>query len=389
MGGYTVMKRSILILSGYYLPGFKGGGPIRSISNLVNNLSDHFNFKIITSDRDLGDKEAYKGIKVNNWNKLGPAEVYYISPDRMNLGGLRKIIRHTHYDLMYINSFFSPNFSIKPLLLIKLGLVPNKPVIVAPRGEFSAGALNIKKYKKSLFINLAKIFDVHSDVLWHATSQEEKEDIQKVIGKDAKIHIASNITINANDRILKNEKQAGSLKIIFLSRITWKKNLRGALEYLTSLTGNVYFDIYGPIEDKLYWKECQEIADSLPSNIHVKYLGEISNDKVSSLFSQYDIFLFPTLGENYGHVIVEAILSGCPVVISDQTPWNDLEENNAGWVIPLENKDKFHNVLQSLVEMDNTKYQMLLKNTLDYGKVKFLNQDAIEQHKALFNRFFI
>ena len=64
------MKQKVMIFTGYYLPGVKGGGPIQSIKNLVNNLSDIFDFYIVTSDRDLGDTEPYSNIKVDEWNQI-------------------------------------------------------------------------------------------------------------------------------------------------------------------------------------------------------------------------------------------------------------------------------------------------------------------------------
>jgi len=50
--------------------------------------------------------------------------------------------------------------------------------------------------------------------------------------------------------------------------------------------------------------------------------------------ADYDAFIFPTLGENFGHVIIESLSAGCPVLCSDQTPWNDVFRAGGGSVIP-------------------------------------------------------
>lgn len=73
--------------------------------------------------------------------------------------------------------------------------------------------------------------------------------------------------------------------------------------------------------------------------------------------SEHDLLLMPTLGENFGHVIPEALISGCPVLISDRTPWRELESKKAGWDIPLSRLEKFHSVLQQCVLMDNKAYK--------------------------------
>ena len=67
----------------------------------------------------------------------------------------------------------------------------------------------------------------------------------------------------------------------------------------------------------------------------------MQNDEVLSALSGHDLFFLPTLGENYGHVIHEALLSGSQVLLSDQTPWRGLTEAGLGWDLPLEGKGAF------------------------------------------------
>ena len=59
-------KNRILIFIDWFLPAYKAGGPIRSIANLVDHLSESFKFYIITGDRDLGDENSFNDIKLNN-----------------------------------------------------------------------------------------------------------------------------------------------------------------------------------------------------------------------------------------------------------------------------------------------------------------------------------
>ncbi|WP_459501265.1 glycosyltransferase family 4 protein [Bacillus sp. C1] len=377
--------KNILILAPYYLPGFKGGGPIRSISNLVHTLGNEFNFKIITSDRDLGDSISYEKVQNEVWTKVGSAEVYYVAPEKFKFRYLRGIIKRTHYDFIYLNSFFNKNFSILPILLRSMGSIPYKPIIVAPRGEFSPGALKIKNFKKELFIKSTKLVGLHNKVIWHATSEEEKTDIKQIYGGEIPVHVAPNLpNVLENKELQKKEKKNGELKLIFLSRITEKKNLKGALTFLKGVTGNITFDIYGPIEDQNYWKECRNVIKSLPNNVHVNYMGQVNNNKVHTLFSSYDAFLFPTFGENYGHVIVESLLAGCPVIISDKTPWRNLENENAGWTIPLEKEERFTTALNDLVHMNSEESQQLSRSVSEYAVKMFFCEEIVKQNRDLF-----
>jgi len=329
---------------GYYLPGYKSGGPIRTIANLVDRLGDEFQFKIVTADRDSGDEKPYRNIKVADWNSVGKAMVFYIPLKKRSLRCFRRLLCSTEYDILYLNSFFSPHFTIKLLLLRRLRLIPDRPLVIAPRGEFSPGALGLKSLKKRVYITAAKAFGLYKGAVWQASSEHEEADIRRWFGNDARVVIAPNLppVISAADGpVAVKEKTRGYLKIIFLSRISRKKNLDGALEMLKGLNGDVQFNIYGPMEDKVYWAECQKIISSLPENIEVQYCGSVEHNKVSTVMSEHDIFLFPTLGENFGHVILEALCAGCPILISDQTPWRDLEEKGVGWDLPLDQPELF------------------------------------------------
>jgi len=135
------LKPIILTFAHYYLPGNLAGGPIRSIANMVDLLSDEFDFYIITSDRDYGAKNPYSDVNIDEWNTVGNAKVFYASEKYLGLNQLRKLISSTPHDLLYLNSFFDPTFTVKPLLARWLKKVPSKPIVVAPRGEFSQGAL--------------------------------------------------------------------------------------------------------------------------------------------------------------------------------------------------------------------------------------------------------
>ncbi len=115
-------RKKILIICNYYLPGFKSGGSLRTIVNMIERLGDEFDFKIITFDHD-GDKIRYKNIEVNKWNQRGKAQVLYLSQNTVNISKLRELIIETRADSIYINSVFS-KLSFFVLVLKKLNLIP-------------------------------------------------------------------------------------------------------------------------------------------------------------------------------------------------------------------------------------------------------------------------
>lgn len=381
------MKKKILVMAGYYTPSVKGGGPIQSIKNLVNKFSDSLDFYIMAADRDLGDKEPFEKIKSNEWSSVGEAQVFYTDYSKLTWKKVKEVMISMNFDVIYLNSFFSYKDSIIPILLLKLNKVPNLNIIVAPRGQFSSGALGLKKDKKIMYINFAKKMGLYKDIIWHATADTEKKDIQKNFGEKANIIVANNLT--GDYKNLKYEKtitkNIGELKIVFVSRIHPKKNLKQAIELLKNVVGKVDFNIYGPLEDINYWHECEQEIKKLPQNIKVSYKGLVNHEHIMNIFKENHVFLFPTLGENFGHVISEALIGGCPVIISDQTPWLDLEENKVGWAIDLKNDEKFSMVLQKCVDYDNSSYEIISKKAFMYGKNKSNTLVSIKDYEKLFN----
>lgn len=101
------VKPRILIFIDWYLPAYKAGGPIRSVVNLVELLNDKFDFYIFTSDKDLGDKEAFENIKTDTWIEKSNASVFYASAVSKKL--VNKIIDDLQPKSIYFNSLFQKN----------------------------------------------------------------------------------------------------------------------------------------------------------------------------------------------------------------------------------------------------------------------------------------
>ncbi len=377
-------KKKILVLNGQYLPGYKGGGPIQSCVNMIENLSDKFEFYVICADRDFKSEKPYENIKINDWNEVGSASVFYMSPDKQTIKGFSEIFSNTEFDIMYLNGFFSPIFTIKPLVLRLLGKLKEKKIILTPRGDFTGGCEN-KKLKKYSYICLCKIIGLYKGLIWHATSELEEIDIKDKF-KNANVFTVPNLAAKYISKEKKLEKNVGELKLVFISRIFPKKNLKFALEVLKNINkGEVSFDIYGPMEDTEYWNECKDIIKEIPPNIKVTYKGEVKHSEIENILSNYHAFFFPTLGENYGHVIVEAIMAECILVLSDTTPWRELESKNIGWDISLHQKIEFETKIKQLIKMNNDEYEKKVSSIAKYAYMISDSSNEIKKYSELLN----
>lgn len=369
----------ILIVTEGFFPGKKYGGPPVSVNNFCS-LMDNYDCYIITHNHDLGEKKQYDNI-VSGWNDRGNSKVLYLGDNEYISSRFEEIICEVKPDIIYLQSLFQT--CVLPCLTLakKYGT----KVLLAPRGELCAGAFR-KKYKKLPYIYLLKVLRCLRSVFYQSTSDEETKAIKKYLGADEKrIFGLTNIPSVPQPRSESFEyvqKKAGEARLVFLSRIHPKKNLIQAIKCLKNINGNIIFDIYGSLEDEGYWKICQKEISNLPENIIVNYCGLVSHAEVHGIFSTYDAFLFPTFSENYGHVIIEALTAGCPVIISDRTPWNDLEESKAGFVCTLENPDSFGRAVQIITDSDTDAYR---KNAELYAKKKMRLDCLKQEYQKAFN----
>ena len=383
-------KPVILVFTGRYLPGYKAGGILRNIINTVDFLGDDFEFRIVTRDRDLGDEVGYMNVKVDEWQRVGNAYVYYLSQGAETLKAIFDLIKETQHDVIFLTSYFDP-LTIKTLANIKNRKFTFSPVIVAPFGEFAWASLRQKFLKKLIFIILARLVGLYKGVIWRVSSSYEAVDLIHVMNISEKsVFITGDLPIKTLPQLKpllvvdNTDSSLRLLKIIFLSRISREKNLHIALKILHKVQASVLFDIYGPVENRSYWAECQALIAEVPANVTVRYCGDVHPNKVLEVFSSYDLFLFPSGGEAYGNVIAEALIVGTPVLISTLTPWRDLQSNGMGWDIELSNINAFVSVIEDIALQ--SEYQHLNMRRLIQRKIlgRLFDPDVLESNRRLF-----
>ncbi len=407
--GREKMKRTILILIGSYLPGFKVGGPIQSIAALVQALNDEYDFKIICGDRDLGDDKPFPNERVGCWYQFGPATVLRIPPGVKGRWMLIRALRFDGYDILYLSGILSRTYSILPLLCRRVNLLPRRPVVVATRGELSTGALGIKPRRKRLYLRLAKLIGLFDRVLWQASTHRERDDILAEFGPvqvreasaivqplsisdqahlhDRRIIIASDLSPKDAKSVAQREvvsKAPGWLRVVTIGRVCQMKNIDFAISLVKQLQGVVNYDIYGPLEDKEYLALCKRLCVNLPGDITVQFMGGIPHDSVKPILSNYHVFLLPTLGENFGHAISEAMQVGCVPIISDRTPWQNLQDAEAGWSLSLSTPEAFTDALNTALTWSHDELQRRSRNATDHVANHAVSQDGIRENRSLF-----
>ena len=285
-------------------------------------------------------------------------------------------------NIIHITGLFSTVFSVKILLLLRLRLVKPKLIIIAPRGELGKEALKSKQTKKIAFLTVTKFLGFYDQIVWHASSFKEVQDIHRMLGSAAQVQQAGDFLSSVPEELTQtiakstNVKKRGVLRIIFLSRIT-------RIKMIGNLEGDIIFDIYGPVHDRDSWEYCLQQIATLPKNIKVSYLGPVDPSHVGTIFSGYELFLFPTEFESFGHVVLESLSTGCPVLISDRTPWLDLEVEKAGWVVEYGDTQRFQELLHAMVAMGSSEHALLTDNAVRYA-IKMIDKTSlIDAHRKL------
>ena len=371
----------------WYWPGYKAGGPIQSIFNLVSALGDQYDLYILTSDKDWGDKDPYPNIQYDKWNRIGKANVMYLSRKDYSISRIRNITSQVGVDLLYLQSFFDFKYTIVPFLISLLWFRKRFPVLIAPRGEFGEGALKQKTLKKKVYLLFFRLFFKRVPGLnYHCSTEEEESAARKNLGGNIRTYRALNF--NSSDHVQEDELlhvQNDPVRLVYFGRIDRKKNLDFSLSVLKSVPFNVIFDIYGSAQDLEYYDACKKLVGELPANISARFMGALPHDRILSTIKDYDVFFFPTKNENFGHTIHESLLAGVPVLISDQTPWHQLDSRGAGWEIPLDQPDRFRQALQQYDSMSLSERIRMHAAALSYGMAVSDDQQTLRDNVAMFH----
>jgi glycosyltransferase involved in cell wall biosynthesis len=380
-------RRRILVCVPRYLPGYKSGGPIRSVANMIAKLKSHFDFYVVTRDRDATDTEPYPEIQVDGWNGVGGASVFYCSS--VNRAVLQHVMAEVQPELILLNSFHE-KFTRLMLLLRKNNGFEKIPVIVAPRGEFSPGALAIKRWKKACYRLLTKSIGLYDSVHWLATSAREREELLRAqparIISPNWIYVAHNFSDAAPSMRPHPPKSSRTVNFIFISRVSKMKNLHFLLDALRDVNGKIQLTIFGPVADSdiTYWNRCKELLLRLPANVTVEYKGPLDHAGVADQLLKHHFFVLPTRGENFCHAAVESFVSGTPVLISNETPWTGLAQAQAGFDLPLANRGQWVRALQDCCDMDQHTYNSFLAGTIRYRE-RFSAECAAQEHLIMFD----
>jgi len=372
----SVFPKKIFITIPWFLPAFRAGGPIQSIANLVKEFNEDVEYFIFCGDTDLNGA-AMGHVEVNQWVRFNDhTQVWYAVHEKLS-DTLLKQVSAKKPDILFMVGVFSWHYNMMPMVFCK------GPVkILSTRGMLLPGALSQKKWKKKAYLQLFKLLKYHHEVSFHVTDEEEANCIKQHFGEGRKIFIASNFPKKVG-LLPALSKEPGTLKLLTIALISPIKNILLVLKALEKVRANIQYDIYGPVKDAEYWDKCEAQAGSLPENIKVIYHHEIAPEKIKEALSKTHVFILPSMSENFGHAIYEALSAGRPVITSNGTPWNKLRDAMAGINVAVDNAEELVDAINSFTAMNFDEMERWSRGAFDYAEKAVDLEEIREQYRVI------
>ncbi len=368
-----VLKK-IFISIPWFHPAFRAGGPIQSVYNLVDQMQGAFDFYIFTGDKDL-DGSLLSGVRRNAWVQFNSSTKVYYAEKENRSNKLMHEIKDLKPHRVFVIGLFDWYFNIVPMLYSPV------PCIVSVRGMLHGGALTQKSWKKKIFIGLFNLFGLNHKHLFHATDANEEREIKNALGTDAKVFIAGNFPRAVH--FIEKSKAADVLELITVALISPMKNHLKVILSLQQVKAKVNYHIYGPVKDPAYWHLCVAEKAKLPANVDMIYHGEIQPQLIPSILGKGDLFIMPSVSENYGHSIVEALFAGLPVITSNNVPWQNLGEAKAG-INVQDDLTSLSKAIDRFAAMSDAEFQEWKRGARDYAVRNTNVAEVYAAHTSMF-----
>lgn len=208
------------------------------------------------------------------------------------------------------------------------------PLVVSPRGMLSAAALRFSPLKKAAFWRLVQANPVRHAACLHATSAEEYEEI-RAFGLTNPVAVIGNGIDIPNAPEAAERPEAADRVVLSLGRLHPSKGLQNLLHAWAKVEESHpdwRLRILGPAE-RGHELVLRALRDSLRL-ARVSIEGPIYGDEMKlEAYREASLFVLPSLTENFGLTVAEALAAGTPAIATKGTPWRGLETERCGWWI--------------------------------------------------------
>lgn len=247
------------------------------------------------------------------------------------LAGSRRAILEAvgQADLVHVHGLWHPALLYTALAAVR----QRRPLIVSPHGMLDGWALRQKALKKRLmsFVVQRKLLSSASCI--RALTHREKNDTEgygsckrvEVIPNGVPQPPAADLALSFGPELAK-----GRRLVTFLGRLHRKKGIEMLLSVWPEISAacpDALLVLAGPDEEGL-------AREPLPPQC--VSIGTVTSAQRWSLLSVSTLFVLPSYSEGFSMAILEALASGCPVLISEECNFPDVASTRCGLVIAAE-----------------------------------------------------
>jgi glycosyltransferase involved in cell wall biosynthesis len=255
------------------------------------------------------------------------------------------------------------------------------PLIHSPRGMLTRQQIAYRPLKKKLAWWSYQRKDMEAARVVHVTAPNEGEDLRTLgfRGALAVIPNGVNIPVWIEKKIPSKEPRTA----LFFSRIHPKKNLSALVEAWSLVRPRGWrMRIVGPDVDG-HRAQIEELV--LKRNLEdvFSFEGPVYGESRWDLYRAADLFILPTLSENFGIAVPEALACGIPVITTEGAPWSGLKENNCGWWIPI-GAEPLAEALKEATESTDSKRKAMGRRGRAWVEKNFTWESAALKMKSLY-----
>ncbi len=340
------MRWRLLLLTPWFVPGLAGGGITVSVRRMVEQLEADYDISVITR----WHSDTQPAIRPDAWQPFGKcSRVVWLSRAEAWRG--HRWIGTWHPDIVHVHGLYDPFVHVLSLRL-RSRLFAARWVL-SPHGMLDPGALAVRRLKKRLFLFAFRQTGLGRDLIFHASDEREAAHIRRHFPQ-GQVRIAPQIPEPppAAWTAIPAPAETGGLRLLCLGAVHPKKNLLWLLDLLGRCRLPVRLTVAGPATAGRYLSRCRAAAAALPSAIEVEWAGAVPHEAVPGLLAAHHLLVLPTLGENFGHALFEALAHGRPLLISQATPWRHLRVRHAGFDLPLDQPHQWLDALTFFHELD-------------------------------------
>lgn len=351
----------------------KGGGPSRSVPILARGLSEvGVETTLLTGYSSEMNTHLLDGTSV---------EVKTI-PQNISIRQLERVLLEGRYDLIHGQNLWIPLYHKMARVARKHGI----PYMMTPRGCLEPWCMRQKRLKKLIAFHLYQKKDLQRASCVLATAKMEADNM-RALGISTPIAIIPNgIDVSEYPCRPLSSKNSVRKQIVFLSRIHEKKGIEFLIEAWEQLHRK-YSDwnvVIAGNGEEAYIADLKKMIKDKGLDSCIKIIPPVFGEDKRKLYCESALFVLPTFSENFGMVIAEAMSCGVPVITTNGTPWQELNDLKLGWCINL-SLDNLAKAISEAIDLGiDSLFEMGLQcsrhifDTYQYKEVALKNQMVYE-----------